>query len=581
MNAKKFIVTLTFLIMSFLISNVYAADAEQVYNNFINSFSVYASDDTYNGRTNGERIDAVGVATNMLTDPANKGAVMSLLDELVNKDGGREYSALRDYLMINDTGSFDANGGATAIYTIAKMVDAENAYFTTGDDSTSADSYVHDYFQYGISGSQDNADGTYKLYGYQSSGNTQDALTWGNVTSISGDALDDFREYFENYVKYNYEWGNTDGHTIVDRDYSISNSDWDIATSNHTTITAEVGTDTSLQIAETLKDLNEVRENVTATDNFKNIEGETPSEYVDSHTDNSNNIVDFVAKFDIGKILKDASDFAKDAMRQNLTGIMDNLKKDLFEGLIDALFQIGNLVIMISIVFTGLRYVFSGIDGKASIKESLINLSAGVIFFYLAQGIYNIVSKFFIDMIADTTTVETITTSIWGNVAEIVKYLSVLGLAAVGVRFMLSNAETKKDIKGQLLPVLIGLIMIYCVISFTEFIVNAASDTLGNPEHFEVETITASTPNDKLTGVLSTIFGTGAVIIQILAVAAVVFTGLRYMFANADIRSKIKRQCLILVIGAMITFGTIEIIKTVQSAGNQVLSTSYVIERKL
>ena len=51
------------------------------------------------------------------------------------------------------------------------------------------------------------------------------------------------------------------------------------------------------------------------------------------------------------------------------------------------------------------------------------------------------------------------------------------------------------------------------------------------------------------------IWGTVTLILQILAVAAIVFAGVRYMFASADGKADIKKQTIGLVVGAVLVFG--------------------------
>ena len=58
-------------------------------------------------------------------------------------------------------------------------------------------------------------------------------------------------------------------------------------------------------------------------------------------------------------------------------------------------------------------------------------------------------------------------------------------------------------------------------------------------------------------------------ILQILAVAAIVFAGVRYMFASADQKADIKKSMVILVIGAVFVFGASIIIDfIVQATGS-------------
>ena len=76
---------------------------------------------------------------------------------------------------------------------------------------------------------------------------------------------------------------------------------------------------------------------------------------------------------------------------------------------------------------------------------------------------------------------------------------------------------------------------------------------------------------EKLDKSVKKVWGTVVLIVQILAVAAVVFAGLRYMYASADRRADIKKSLIILVIGAMLVFATSTILSFVVNVTNKVL----------
>jgi len=59
-------------------------------------------------------------------------------------------------------------------------------------------------------------------------------------------------------------------------------------------------------------------------------------------------------------------------------------------------------------------------------------------------------------------------------------------------------------------------------------------------------------------------------ILQVLAIAAVVFAGVRYMFASADQKADIKKSMGILAIGAALVFGATFIIDFIVKIAGQV-----------
>ena len=73
------------------------------------------------------------------------------------------------------------------------------------------------------------------------------------------------------------------------------------------------------------------------------------------------------------------------------------------------------------------------------------------------------------------------------------------------------------------------------------------------------------------------VWNTVVTIIQVLAVAAIVITGVRYMLANADQKADVKKQTMWLIIGAILVFGASGVIKLLISASNQITSSSSMI----
>lgn len=76
---------------------------------------------------------------------------------------------------------------------------------------------------------------------------------------------------------------------------------------------------------------------------------------------------------------------------------------------------------------------------------------------------------------------------------------------------------------------------------------------------------------DDVATVGGSIWKTVTSIVQILAVAAVVFAGVRYMFASADAKADIKKQTVILIVGAVLVFGATYILGFVTKVTNSLV----------
>lgn len=72
---------------------------------------------------------------------------------------------------------------------------------------------------------------------------------------------------------------------------------------------------------------------------------------------------------------------------------------------------------------------------------------------------------------------------------------------------------------------------------------------------------------NKLTG---NVWATLSTVIYVVALGAVVFAGLRYMFASADQKADIKKSSGILIIGAILVFGATLILNLVANIANDV-----------
>ena len=114
----------------------------------------------------------------------------------------------------------------------------------------------------------------------------------------------------------------------------------------------------------------------------------------------------------------------------------------------------------------------------------------------------------------------------------------------------------KKLIK--ILPV----VMVVCMVVTSVFAVSS--------ENLDAALQGGSTATN-VTNAAKGIWNTVVTIVQILAVAAVVFAGLRYMFASADQKADIKKSMGILAIGAVLVFGATLILQFIDTASSSVL----------
>ena len=71
---------------------------------------------------------------------------------------------------------------------------------------------------------------------------------------------------------------------------------------------------------------------------------------------------------------------------------------------------------------------------------------------------------------------------------------------------------------------------------------------------------------------VSKIWGTVLTVLQICAIAAVVFAGVKYMFASADQKADIKGGMIGLVVGAIMVFAASTIVQFIINASKEVIN---------
>lgn len=92
---------------------------------------------------------------------------------------------------------------------------------------------------------------------------------------------------------------------------------------------------------------------------------------------------------------------------------------------------------------------------------------------------------------------------------------------------------------------IIPVVLVMCLVLTNVFAVTV-------PDSSTVQGGSAST---QVTNAAKDIWATIANIVQILSIAAVVFAGVRYMFASADQKADIKKSMGVLAIGGILVFG--------------------------
>ena len=131
---------------------------------------------------------------------------------------------------------------------------------------------------------------------------------------------------------------------------------------------------------------------------------------------------------------------------------------------------VGNMIFVAVTVILGVKYIWGGVESKASVKDSLVTLVVAALVFYgwntLSALLMNGNNLSFIGGTAETTA-----RTIYSYVIYIANFLAVGGLVYIGARYMMAGAEGRAQLKTKGVPVVLGIIMVYATITFLNLIV--------------------------------------------------------------------------------------------------------------
>lgn len=121
------------------------------------------------------------------------------------------------------------------------------------------------------------------------------------------------------------------------------------------------------------------------------------------------------------------------------------------------------------------------------------------------------------------------------------------------------NITYKNLIQIVFIVVIITILCPYVILADND--VNVSNPILKEPEKEQLDA-----NQNFLQKVGTNFWNDFSFVVQILAVASVVFAGVRYMFAAADRKADIKKQTTMLVTGAILVFGAVKIMETISKA---------------
>ncbi len=181
------------------------------------------------------------------------------------------------------------------------------------------------------------------------------------------------------------------------------------------------------------------------------------------------------AAFDLDTILGFAKDFFG-LGKSDDDDFASEINEEL-QGIINVVVNFGNLIIFIVAVVLGVKYIWSGVDGKMIVKETLPSFCIGVTFFYFAQKLVDFFKVIGTD-IQNTTSSNAIIGTIWNTTAYLIQIACIGGIIFLGLKYMWSPADKRADFKNQAVMLVLGLILVLSAVEFINFILGIGNALL-------------------------------------------------------------------------------------------------------
>ncbi len=159
------------------------------------------------------------------------------------------------------------------------------------------------------------------------------------------------------------------------------------------------------------------------------------------------------------------------------SGIGSSMKTFINDKIVPIVSLIGNLVFAGVTVILGVKYIWSGAEGKSQVSESLPAFVAAVLFFYLGGSIVTWMTGA-TSTIASANQWSTISGKIIGTINMVVRYTAFGGILYMGLKYMFASAEGKSQMKTSMVGVVLGITFVFMASKVVDFIIDIGEGVL-------------------------------------------------------------------------------------------------------
>lgn len=169
----------------------------------------------------------------------------------------------------------------------------------------------------------------------------------------------------------------------------------------------------------------------------------------------------------INNFWENAFDWFKGAQS---SGGMGTVTDGFMKGATNIIKMIGNMIFIVVTSILGVKYIWGSADAKYSVKNSLFSLVIAAVMFYGWDSISNIIQTVTNSTVGNN--IESTAKTIYTYILYFVNIAAIGGIIFLGVKYLLASAEGKSQLKMNMGPAFLGIIMVYATISFLNTILS-------------------------------------------------------------------------------------------------------------
>lgn len=159
----------------------------------------------------------------------------------------------------------------------------------------------------------------------------------------------------------------------------------------------------------------------------------------------------------------------------NSDSTADTISSKWLTNLQDKIGTLGSIVSVIALIIIGIRYVLGSVEEKADYKERMEPYIIGAAFVFSISTIVNLISDIS-KSVSSSGSIEDAGNIIITILATIGSIVSVVGLIALGLKYMGGSIEEKAEYKRSMKPYIIGCLLIFAASNLASMVYNTLKE---------------------------------------------------------------------------------------------------------